>query len=150
MELDFEYNNGGREKYFEKANVGDCVCRAIAIGNDMDYLEVYNLINEYAKKERKSKRKRGISNARNGVYKNTIRKILKDLGWTWVATMGIGKGCQVHLRKNEIPMNETIIVNVSRHTTCVKNGVINDTYNCSRGGNRCVYGYYIKERKNEK
>ena len=25
--------------------------------------------------------------------------------------------------------------------------MINDTYNCSREGNRCVYGYYIKKDK---
>lgn len=147
--LGFNYNDGGRAKYFSAERVGDCVCRAIAIGNDMDYKEVYDLINKYAKKEHVGKRKKGISNARNGVYKDTIRRVLEDLGWTWVATMEIGKGCQVHLRANEIPMNETIIVNVSKHTTCVKNGVINDTYDCSREGTRCVYGYYIKRNKNK-
>lgn len=147
--LGFNYNDGGRAKYFSAERVGDCVCRAIAIGNDMDYKEVYDLINKYAKKEHVGKRKKGISNARNGVYKDTIKRVLEELGWTWVATMEIGKGCQVHLRANEIPMNETIIVNVSKHTTCVKNGVINDTYDCSREGTRCVYGYYIKRNKNK-
>ena len=58
MNLEFHYNSGGREKYFEKERVGDCVCRAIAIANDMDYLEVYNMINEYAKKEHITKRKK--------------------------------------------------------------------------------------------
>ena len=144
QELDFNYNDGGRSKYFKAEKVGDCVCRAIAIANNMDYKEVYDMINLYAKKEHLGKRKKGISNARNGVYKDTIRRVLEDLGWTWVATMGIGKGCQVHLRVGEIPMNETIIVNVSKHTTCVINGVINDTFDCSRNGNRCVYGYFIK------
>ena len=144
QELDFNYNDGGRSKYFKTEKVGDCVCRAIAIANNMDYKEVYDLINKYSKRERTSLRKKSVSSARNGVYKETIKKILEDLGWTWVATMGIGKGCQVHLRKDEIPMNETIIVNVSKHTTCVKDGVINDTYDCSRHGNRCVYGYFIK------
>lgn len=143
--MDFNYNDGGRSKYFKAERVGDCVCRAIAIGNNMDYMQVYNLINEYAKKEHKGKRKRGISNARNGVYKNTIKKVLEELGWVWIPTMEIGKGCQVHLRDGELPMDKTIIVNVSRHTTCVINGVINDTYDCSRDGNRCVYGYFIKK-----
>lgn len=140
--MDFNYNDGGRSKYF-KGLTGDCVCRAIAIANDMDYMETYNLINEYAKKERIGKRKRGISNAKTGVYKTTIRKLLKDLGWEWVPTMTIGSGCNTHLKKDELP-NETIIVNVSKHTVCVKNGIINDTFDCSRGGTRCVYGYYIK------
>ena len=146
MELGFNYNDGGRAKYFNVKGVSDCVCRAIAIGNDMDYKEVYDLINEYAKKEHTGKRKKRISSARNGVYKNTTKKILESLGWTWVATMEIGKGCQVHLRANDIPMNETIIVSVSKHLTCIKNGIINDTHDCSREGNRCVYGYFIKKK----
>ena len=86
MELDFNYNSGGREKYF-KGITGDCVCRAIAIANDMDYLEVYNMINEYAKKEHITKRKKKKSSARNGVFKGTEKKILEKLGWSWVATI---------------------------------------------------------------
>ena len=144
MKLEFNYNTGGREKYF-KGITGDCVCRAIAIANDMDYLEVYKMINEYSKKERNGKRKK--SNARSGVRITTERKILKDLGWTWCPMMKIGSGCQVHLRTDEIPMNKTILVSVSKHLTCVKNGIINDTYDCSREGNRCVYGYYMKEKE---
>ena len=61
--------------------------------------------------------------------------------------MKIGSGCQVHLRTDEIPMNKTILVSVSKHLTCVKNGIINDTYDCSREGNKCVYGYYMKEEE---
>ena len=61
MELGFNYNDGGRAKYFNVKGVSDCVCRAIAIGNDMDYKEVYDLINEYAKKEHTGKRKKRIS-----------------------------------------------------------------------------------------
>lgn len=143
-ELEFNYNDGGRSKYF-KGTTGDCVCRAISIGNDMDYKEVYDLINQYSKAERTGKRKRGKSSARTGVYKSTIKKILEELGWKWIPTMKIGSGCQVHLRPGEIPMDKTIIVSVSRHLTCIKSGIINDTYNCSREGNRCVYGYFIKE-----
>lgn len=141
--MKFNYNDGGRSKYF-KGTTGDCVTRAIAIGTGMDYKEVYNIINDYAKKERKGKRKKGISNARTGVYKDTFKKVLKDLGWTWVSTMQIGSGCKTHLREEELPSG-TIIVNLSHHLTCVIDGVINDTYDCSRGGSRCVYGYWYKE-----
>lgn len=144
MELKFTYNDGGRSNYF-KGTTGDCVCRAIAIANDMDYLEVYNLINEYAKKERITKRQKTKSNARTGVRNTTIRKILEDLGWTWIPTMEIGSGCQVHLKANEIPTDKTIVVKVSSHLVAVANGVVNDTYDCTRDGNRCVYGYYVKE-----
>lgn len=140
--MKFNYNDGGRNKYF-KGTTGDCVCRAIAIANNMDYKEVYDMINEYSKGERTGKRKRGISNARTGVYKNTIKRILEDLGWVWIPTMKIGSGCTIHLKEDELPKG-TIIVNVSKHTTCIIDGVINDTYDCSREGTRCVYGYYIK------
>lgn len=144
--MKFNYNDGGRSKYFKAERVRDCVCRAIAIANNMDYKEVYDLINDYAKNEHKGKRKRGISNARSGVYKNTYKKLLKDLGWKWIPTMSIGQGCTTHLVENELPKG-TIIVSVSKHLTCIIDGVINDTYDCSREGTRCVYGYFIKEEK---
>lgn len=143
MELDFNYNDGGRSKYF-KGSTGDCVCRAIAIANDMDYKQVYDLINEYAKKERITKRKKKNSNARTGVYKDTSRKVLQDLGWIFIPTMTIGSGCQVHLRKDELPSG-VIIAKVSRHLVCIIDGVVNDTYDCTRNGGRCVYGYFIKK-----
>ena len=55
--------------------------------------------------------------------------------------MGIGTGCQVHLRKEELP-GGTIICKLSGHIVCVKNGTIYDTHDCSRNGTRCVYGYW--------
>lgn len=143
--MELIYSTGGREKYFKSNVVGDCVCRAIANATGMDYKQVYDLINSYAKKEHLSKRKKKKSNARNGVTKDTIWRILTDLGWKWIPTMLICSGCQVHLNEKELP-DGTLIVSVSKHLTCVKNRKLYDTYDCSRGGTRCVYGYYIKER----
>lgn len=143
--MELIYSTGGREKYFKANVVGDCVCRAIANATGMDYKQVYDLINSYAKKEHLSKRKKKKSNARNGVTKDTIWRILTDLGWKWIPTMLIGSGCQVHLNEKELP-DGTLIVSVSKHLTCVKNRKLYDTYDYSRGGTRCVYGYYIKER----
>ena len=143
--MELIYSTGGREKYFKANVVGDCVCRAIVNATGMDYKQVYDLINSYAKKEHLSKRKKKKSNARNGVTKDTIWRILTDLGWKWIPTMLIGSGCQVHLNEKELP-DGTLIVSVSKHLTCVKNRKLYDTYDCSRGGTRCVYGYYIKER----
>ena len=57
--------------------------------------------------------------------------------------MGIGTGCTVHLADGELPMG-TLIVSVSRHLVAVIDGVIQDTHDCSRGGTRCVYGYWRK------
>ena len=70
--MELIYSTGGREKYYNTIKVGDCVCRAIANGTGMDYKEVYDLINSYAKREHLSKRKKHKSYARNGVYKDTI------------------------------------------------------------------------------
>jgi len=140
----FQFNDGGREKAGFKGSTGDCFCRAIAIATELPYQEVYDLINSKSKSERKGKRKRGKSSARTGVYKQTIHKIMDNLGWEWTPTMFIGKGCKVHLKAEELPMGR-LIVNVSKHITCVIDGVVNDTYDCSRNGTRCVYGYFIKK-----
>ena len=142
--IKLNYNDGGRKAAGYTGTAGDCVCRSIAIATERPYQEIYDLINSFSKKERTGKRKRGKSSARNGVYKNTIRKVMDSLGWTWVPTMFVGQGCKVHLRADELPKGR-LVVSVSKHTTCVIDGVLNDTHDCSRRGTRCVYGYYMKK-----
>lgn len=138
--MKFIYNDGGRNKYF-KGSAGDCVTRAIAIANNMDYKQTYTLVANYVKQAT------GTKSARSGVPKKVVKKIMDDLGWTYVATMKVGRGCNTHLIDNELPKG-IIIAQVSKHITCIINGVINDTYDCSRGGRRCVYGYWYKPSKN--
>jgi hypothetical protein len=139
----FHYNDGGRSAAGYKGQAADCVVRAIAIATEQNYKTVYKAINNLAKTEHKSKNKQGKSNARTGVYKPTIRRYMESIGWTWVSTMQIGKGCTVHLRDGELPMGR-LVVNVSKHSAAVIDGVLNDTYDCTRGGTRCVYGYFYK------
>jgi hypothetical protein len=139
VSMPFQFNDGGRKQAGYQGYTRDCVTRAIAIATQQDYQIVYDAINELAKRERK----RGKSNARTGVYKPTIRRYMESIGWVWVATMQIGSGCTVHLRDGELPMGR-LVVNVSKHSVAVIDGVINDTYDCSRNGTRCVYGYYYK------
>ena len=156
--MDWVFDDGGRAEAGFKGFTGDCVCRAIAIATEKPYKEVYDLINEFAKKERTGKKKRKKSNARTGVYKETIRKIMAYYGWEWIPTMKIGSGCTIHLSENELPSGR-LVVNVSKHTTAVIDGVIHDTYDPNDTGvvlfyedgvpvvlhsDRCVYGYYIK------
>lgn len=138
--MDWVYDDGGRSRYF-KGEAGDCVCRAVAIATGKDYKEVYDDINRLAKSERTGKRKRGVSSARNGVYPQTERKLMAEYGWEWVPTMKVGQGCKVHLRAEELPSGP-LVVSVSKHTVAVLDGVIHDLSDCSRGGTRCVYGYY--------
>ena len=141
--MKFVFSDGGRSKYFEAKNVGDCVTRAICNATGKDYMEVYKALNRIARTEHRPSGKK--SSSRNGVYKDTSRKYLESIGWVWHPTMTIGSGCKVHLRSEELPKG-TLIVQVSKHKTCVKDGVLYDTYDCSRGGTRCVYGYYTKGR----
>lgn len=154
--MKFQYDDGGRSKAGYKGNAGDCVVRAIAIATGKPYQEVYNEINALAKSERRGKRKRGRSSARNGVHKPTIRKYLTSLGWKWTPTMFIGSGCLVHL-DGELPHGR-LIVSVSKHLTAVIDGVIHDTHDPQRHtvivengekriAGRCVYGYYTDHRK---
>ena len=143
--MDFIYDDGGRELAGFKGTTGDCVCRAIAIATELPYKEVYDLINDFCKKERITKRHRHRGSARTGVCIKTIRKVMASLGWVWVPTMFIGSGCQVHLRAEELPSGR-IVVNLSGHNAAVVDGVLHDTYDCSRDETRCVYGYWYKPR----
>jgi len=139
----FQFNDGGRAAAGYKGATRDCVCRAIAIVTVLPYRQVYETLNEAAKAERAGRRRRGKSSACNGVYKATYRRLLESEGFKFIPTMGIGTGCKVHLRDGELPMGR-LIVAVSRHLVAVIDGVIHDTHDPSRGGVRCVYGYYVK------
>jgi hypothetical protein len=150
--MNFQYNDGGRKRAGYKGNAEDCVCRAITIATGKPYREVYDALNELAKSERKGKRKKGKSSARNGVYKPTSKKYLASIGWKWTPTMFIGSGCRVHLVDGELPMGR-LVVSVTKHLTAVIDGVIHDTYDPQRStiivedgvrrvAGRCVYGYW--------
>lgn len=146
--MEFNYNDGGRAAagFKRTTRCGDCVCRAIAIATQRPYIEIYSLILHFAKQERTGKRKRRISDPEKGVFRSTERKVMAFLGWEWVPTMGIGTGCKVHLRADELPAGR-IVANVSHHFTAVIDGVINDIFDPSRGETRCVYGYYRPTEK---
>jgi hypothetical protein len=137
----FQFDDGGRLAAGYNGKAGDCVVRAIAIATGHPYQQIYELVNGAAVYERTGKRKRGKSNARTGVYRTSIRRVMKSLGWVWTPTMQIGSGCTVHLRAEELPAGR-LVVSVSKHLTAVIDGVIHDTHDCSRRGTRCVYGYW--------
>ena len=128
--MKFKYNNGGSK--FKNRN--DCVVRAISIATNQDYIKI---LNEFKLLMDKPPYK--------GVPKKITKKYLKDIGWKWQPTMSIGSGCKVHLKENELP-DGIIICKLSKHITTIIDGVINDTYDPSRDGNRCVYGYWIKSK----
>jgi hypothetical protein len=145
----FIFNDGGRAEAGYKGQTGDCVCRSICIVTGKPYDEVYQALAEGNFTQRKSKHsKKGKKTAANGI--NTKRKWFNEymlsLGFKWVPTMFVGVGCKMHLKKEELPTGK-IICNVSKHFVAVVDGVINDIYDCSREGTRCVYGYYYQPNK---
>lgn len=146
METSFQYNDGGREAAGYKGKTRDCVTRAIATATGRPYQEIYDLLSHGNATQRRTKRSSkngGKHTASEGinVQRKWFKDLMKSLGFEWVACMGIGTGCKVHLRSNELPKGR-LVVNVSRHSTCVIDGVIHDTYDPSRQGTRCVYGYW--------
>lgn len=135
------YNDGGRKEAGYNGNAGDCVCRAVSIASGRPYKEVYEALSHGNANERRTN---GKKSARNGIH--TKRKWFDDymqsLGFVWVPTMKIGSGCKVHLRSNELPEGR-LVVSLSKHMAAVIGGVLHDTFDCSRAGTRCVYGYYV-------
>ena len=134
------YSDGGRAEAGFKGTAGDCTVRAICNATGKDYKEVYNDLFKLNKQNEKNPR----SPRDGGTPMKTIKQYLSSLGLVWVPLMGIGTGCKVHLTASELPQG-TIICRLSRHLTCVKDGIIYDTYDCSREGTRCVYGYWRME-----
>ena len=138
--MKYIYHDGGREAAGYSGKASDCVCRSIAIASGIDYQEIYDRLAEGNAMQRGPSRGR---TARNGII--TQRQWFKDymawLGFEWTPTMKVGRGCTVHLRAEELPRGR-LVVAVSKHYTAVIDGIIHDTHDCSRGGTRCVYGYW--------
>jgi hypothetical protein len=141
--IPFVKDDGGRKATGFSGQTGDCTCRAIAIVTGMSYEQVYAELKEIALTERRSKRRKKRSHPRTGMFKATTRRYLTSLGLRWVPTMQIGQGCTVHLRRDELPQKGRLVLSLSKHAAAVIDGVLHDTYDCSRGGTRCVYGYWI-------
>lgn len=143
--MQYTYDDGGRAAAGFKGDAGDCVVRSVAIATGLPYAEVYKALSDGMRTQRNTKRGKARASARSGV--NTTRKWFKDymesLGWEWKPTMRIGTGCRVHLHDGELPKGR-LVVAVSKHYTAVIDGVIRDTHDPSRGGTRCVYGYWHK------
>lgn len=130
----FILNDGGRAAAGYKGRTGDCVTRAIAIVTGLSYQEVYDTLHERLEEG---------GSPRDGVPREVYEPYLKTLGWAWKPTMKIGSGCLVHLRADELPAGR-IVARLSRHLCAVIDGVVHDTFDPSREGTRCVYGYFYK------
>lgn len=141
--MEFIKNDGGRKNSGHKGQTRDCVCRAISIATEIPYEKVYSDLNSLIEKEFPRTKQSIAGSSRTGVIRFIYQKYLEELGWKWVPTMKFGQGCTVHLRKEELPSGR-IICRLSKHLAAVIDGVLYDTYDCSRDGTRCVYGYFTK------
>ncbi len=148
--LILKIDDGGRAAAGYKGYAGDCVVRSIAIVTKLPYQQIYSDLfkaNEEFRTNSKTKLARSLKQKndtpRTGTHRVVLKEYLKKLGWIWSPTMFIGQGCKVHLKKNELP-GGTLIISCSKHVTVVKDGVLHDTYDCTRNGTRCVYGYWSK------
>lgn len=136
MDMEYKYNDGGRSRYMKSVTGRDCVVRSVAIATGADYIEVHKVVKEMTN-ERPSL----------GIHKKHVRKILERFGGVWTPKMKIGSGCTTHLREGEIPPKGRFVCSCSGHLTAVIDNVIMDIEDPSRGGTRCVYGYWeFKQR----
>lgn len=152
--MNWIFDDGGRADAGFKGRTCDCATRAITIATGRSYRDVYDDLFARTLADRPTMAKlelqyghraRTHASPRDGMPKRISSGYLDEHGWTWTPTMLIGSGCRVHLKADELPAGR-IICKVSKHLVAVIDGVIHDTHDCSRGGTRCVYGYYqLKE-----
>lgn len=135
-------NDGGRSNAGYQGKAGDCVCRALSIAMGEDYQKIYGELSVL------NQNMGGCKTARNGIFTKSkmFKEYMNNKGWEWTATMLVGQGCKVHLRGDELPKGR-IICAVSKHYVAVIDGVVHDNHDSTRGGRRCVYGYW-KQRIN--
>lgn len=146
----FVVDDGGRRAAGFRGSAGDCVTRAIAIASGLPYREIYDRLHADTLSDRATmarlelrygRHARRHASPRAGGWPKIYKRVLTELDAEWTPTMGIGTGCRVHLRADELPAGR-LVVSLSRHLTAVLDGVIHDTYDPSRDGTRCVYGYW--------
>lgn len=138
--MEFVKSYGGREKYFKRLNVKDCVVRAICNATDEDYKEIYDrmrnkLIAYNIQRGRFNNNKK--NSPRNG-FPNTLTRdfIEKNLGWKWN---------EVKAQIDEYPFPDGIyLVQMKHHVTCIKDHVLYDSWDCQKGKNKNISGYWSR------
>lgn len=124
--MKFQYSDGGRSLYFSGI-VGDCVTRSFAIGMGKSYLETYELVNKKSQIEldntkiKGSRKKKDISSAMGGVYPKTISMVADHFGLTFKNKKGKVKELK----------GRNYLVMLREHMTCIRNGILFDTHDCS-------------------
>jgi hypothetical protein len=141
--LPWTRDDGGRAAAGYLGDTGDCAARAAAIVTGLGYKTVYDEINRLAMSERPRGR-RLRSNARTGFHKELLRRWLPTLGYEWTPRCGSAPEPPCTAPWATFPRPGPSSIVCSRHFTALVDGVIHDTYDPSRSGNRAVYGYYCR------
>lgn len=138
------FDDGGRAAAGFRGSARDCIVRSIAIAEERPYRSVYDDVDAWLRARFPILHSEGkIGSARTGWFITQVHEYLAEGGWSWTPTMRIGSGTRVHLRAEELPGGR-IICQCSRHLVAVIDGVVRDTYDSTRGGTRCVYGFWSK------
>lgn len=146
--LDWVYDDGGRAAAGFKGEARDCVCRAISIAEGLDYATVYADLWELTRAARLRRAtldasKKKIGTPRTGMNRRVYGPYLEKLGWEWVPCAAIGSESRTRVSDMAL-LDGVFLIQVSKHMACMKDGVLHDTQDCSRGGKRMVYGYWGK------
>lgn len=121
-------NDGGRSLFFN-FDAEDCVVRAIAISENLDYMSTFELVQSYIKNGK---------TPHNAVKNTIVRKVLNDLGY-----IEIRKENRKTFKINELPMDRKIIIHTKKHICVFDNMVTFDLF-CTKQ-NEPVYGYWVKK-----
>lgn len=148
---EYKTNDGGMLEYFPGNDIGDSIIRAISIATGKDCKQVYDIMLDGMRKMNKRR------SPRSGINKQVYHNYLIENGFEWYQSSIYSEGYTMHLHKDELP-GGILIVSLTKHFSCVINGVINDSIDPRRGaGNitkrgvqlyhperRRVHGYYKK------
>jgi hypothetical protein len=116
------YDDGGRFEAGYSYHAKDCVCRALSIITERPYREV--------QRELKS------LDPVNPRGREGYPKYLTSRGFAWFPCPDV-----VHFSAEELSPGRLVVV-IKEHLAAVINGVLHDTYDCSRKGPVRVEGYW--------
>lgn len=123
----------------KKRKTGDCSTRAIVGVLGISYDEALKLQTEES-----------LKSYYDPTSKQVMEKVLAKFGFVKMKQPKKYDGTKYEVREldqllDRRTLNEGVLVTVANHHTCIKDGVIQDIWNCGR---KTVGNYYIKLKQN--
>jgi hypothetical protein len=138
----FCYDDGGRAAAGYRGAASDCAARAIAIASGRPYDEIYHALAREAAHDWSGS---GPNHPQTGIRKSTVARFLERRGWGFFTLRQVA-ATRVRLRGENLPMGR-LVVALATHVCAVIDGVIYDTYDCSRGGRSLVHGFWSSQQR---